>query len=690
MKNAALGIGPIVVLLLVALLLQRETRRELPVEPRTGPRSAPIQDDAHQELSELKTSKGLRTVAAEDRQLPVEGVVTRTSPSGDPVVGAEIQLTRGRRDGTQRNLIRAFSGSDGRFSVLVPYGVAFDLAATGPSGDRGSVSPVFGGDDMNVVLRPDRSLSIHVLLGHDRRVVEGAHVAVYPATDRSTALHFGASDAEGTVQFDGVTPQALIVRATHARYGSLTRRVVPEVVASGVAEITFAEGLVRRGIVRDASTGAPIAGATVEYGRQEVVTTDAAGGFTIGPSSRNDEALDVQASMSGFAPSTRRVIMSEAEGQKLVVFELAKGAAVRGVVEHADGTRVANCRVHLTGKYAHTEFSASYYRRETSTDMLGEFEFRGVAVPGTVLVQAEHMSDRGLDEVRVAADEEAPFVKIVLEQTVSMAGRVHGLDRHPRGTARVDVYREIEGSERKGAISLGSYPVSSSGLFSVDGPASAPIRLVASGSGSISGWRQTRVLGTVVGRRSNTIEFWAPGASEALANGVVVGPGGAPIAGVEVSLSDADGVLSDSRIGRDGAFAFHLDEEAINGAAFLSITDPIARYRDIESLELDKASAVLEIEMERIGAPLSVTGTIELPDGEVVSDAYIAFVDASTGVRFDKLGVPDTNGSFRIAGLADRDYSLQLVDFQGRYRLADELTIRPPMENCVVPVVERQ
>jgi hypothetical protein len=138
-----------------------------------------------------------------------------------------------------------------------------------------------------------------------------------------------------------------------------------------------------RGAVRDKETGAILSGADVAFsgpleakglegGRFSMSTTsDGAGQFRLG--NLLDQALDVEVTLEGYAPSVMRDVRPTPEGTEIEV-RLEKGARLTGAVVDELGAPVSNVPVGLD-----VDSRGDYVQRSETTSASGEFDFGAVA-----------------------------------------------------------------------------------------------------------------------------------------------------------------------------------------------------------------------------------------------------------------------------------------------------------------------
>jgi len=145
-----------------------------------------------------------------------------------------------------------------------------------------------------------------------------------------------------------------------------------------------------RGVVRDAETGAPIAGASVHFanavpreGKNRAVRfksgtdTDADGRFSL--TNLSSDPVDVEVKSEGYSPAKLANVVPTPEGAELDV-RLAKGVRLYGTVTDQAGSPVAGATVGID-----PDAEGYFFTQTTSTTAAGEFEFRNMG-PGPHLL----------------------------------------------------------------------------------------------------------------------------------------------------------------------------------------------------------------------------------------------------------------------------------------------------------------
>jgi RNA polymerase sigma factor (sigma-70 family) len=291
----------------------------------------------------------LRGIVLDPANHPVEGAVVSVSTSIsfdystlDLVVAARQEQAKETR-----------SSADGRFALeLDPtcsYQVTVEKSGCAPATFR----PRRTGETMTVRLAYGASLEGHVTHGEARTPLSGAHVNCFSNGD---TLPHGArfdqsteTDTLGFYRFDALPPGTLYVTArAPGEPSSGWIEVRSEAGKSVVQDIHLLATAWVRGVVQDAATHAPIAGAelSTNWSMRHTVASDASGSFSlpVDPSLYVEEGIFVRAPGYGLrevaVPSDARA--NGAEGLH-VLLEPSRKAG--GRVTDAQGMPIAGAYV---------------------------------------------------------------------------------------------------------------------------------------------------------------------------------------------------------------------------------------------------------------------------------------------------------------------------------------------------------
>ncbi len=216
----------------------------------------------------------------------------------------------------------------------------------------------------------------------------------------------------------------------------------------GLGDIPLKRGRVLVGTVKDAGTGRPVPGATVEMRDfvmgDRVTETDGNGMYRfdgVGP------RVSMGVKADGYAPATDGGFMGVAlpAGEKRTIkdFELQPGGVIRGTVADLKGNRLKGALVRLesaaTGRGSWME-GLQLQPFFAFTDEKGEYSFDGVP-PLKVRARAELAGfDRGVsDDAQITPGQNIDKLKIVMPAAARFTGRVVSRAGGPVVGARVTV-----------------------------------------------------------------------------------------------------------------------------------------------------------------------------------------------------------------------------------------------------------
>lgn len=307
----------------------------------------------------------------------IRGVVRDTRDA--PVAGAEMTATD-RYDETQ--VARARTAPDGTF-VLGPLERGF-MTVVAEHPERGVASgDGQPGDFLELWLQPGAGVTGTVRARDGGQPLAGASVHV----GRSVAT----TDAEGRYSFRNLPPPVWQIIAVADGYRQARRSLTIGPGDTRALDFALERGATLAGLVTDAQTGAPIAGAVVaeradRYGSAGTlsaadrrVTTDTEGRYAL-------EGVPAEPShmflcfAGGYVAAER-----EGDGSKRLDFALERGLAASGQVVDPDGRPVPGAIVflHRVAEAGGSVFRGKLRSQRTETDADGRFRFENV-VPGTV------------------------------------------------------------------------------------------------------------------------------------------------------------------------------------------------------------------------------------------------------------------------------------------------------------------
>jgi protocatechuate 3,4-dioxygenase beta subunit len=477
--------------------------------------------------------------------------------------------------------------------------------------------------------------------------VEGAaaaRVAVQAVTERG----FSPDEFAGLAWTDTAQGGAFAFAGLVARRVNVVVAAGADVVAVGPVLLPRAEPLVvrlgegvtsRRGIVRDAATKAPVAGASIAWlawTNREVqtgtqTTTDAAGRFEVAGLAQGRG----YASAAGYATEQ----FWDAGGTDEIAVELSRLAAIEGrVVAAADGRPVEGAVVRATSRRAAADEAVS-----TVSGADGAFRLEG-ATPADawVFVRGGGWVSVGLGTARgdganpffVAAGDRGPLV-LAVEPAARVEGRVIDVGGAPVAGARVTAWTGAFGHSPK----LGGHPeavTDSEGRFTladlVPG-VSYSVRAVA------DGWAQVSVEHRAAGPEDRGLELRLTD-SWTVNLRVVADEDGHPIAGAKVGAESRSDQRGSEYLGAPATT--DADGRAVLGpgkrgdvVVFVEAADRVRCGEEGRPVEVGERGGVATAEL-RVPKGLSIVGRVELSAdaprearveitvGEVLTDSCVA------------------------------------------------------------------
>ncbi len=308
---------------------------------RTTPTVAEVAADPA-EVSE--TEGALRGRVVDSRNRPVSGALV-TAVRG-VASGADRFDPEARKD--EREVARAGCDPDGRFELRLASGRPHELRASAAGFAATIVPDVTSGQSPTIVLQHGAILSGLVRRKEGGAPVADAHVLLFRDVDRPPEWE-GRTDASGQYVAQNLRSGALQLCVFPSQQ---SRRRIDLVLSEGetrTLDISLAAGAAVTGEVKDAQTGAPIAGAEVSsFGfLSELAHTDDAGRYELLGVSLEDPEVRVAARAKGYGRFEVAVSPAgAAEGSVLRAdFELVRGRVVTGRVITHRGKPVADAYV---------------------------------------------------------------------------------------------------------------------------------------------------------------------------------------------------------------------------------------------------------------------------------------------------------------------------------------------------------
>jgi len=225
------------------------------------------------------------------------------------------------------------------------------------------------------------SLVIHVRYGSDGTAARNVLVLVGKPGEWLPNARRGRTDDAGSVRFDDLAPQRVLVSSDRG-YG---QGEIDVVVGKTVEmQLQLPRGVRLTGTVVGRGTGLPVAGATVELAvptlpPRAVATTDGRGRFVV-----RDAPVDcyVAARAVGYAASQRSRVRERAGDSRDLRLELAgPGGSVEGLVAMADGHPVAGAAIRIGPKELNRGWATQGPAFAAFVRTNAEGRFRAIGLP---------------------------------------------------------------------------------------------------------------------------------------------------------------------------------------------------------------------------------------------------------------------------------------------------------------------
>lgn len=468
--------------------------------------------------------------------------------------------------------------------------------------------------------------------------VDAAKLDPHAKAGRAVAVAF--TDAAGHYKL-AVAGGAVLVAASHPEYAAQERYI--DLGASGAtANFALVPGGVIEGVVRDAQTKQPVAGAVVYAGRSgenmelgdsndDGVKADGTGKFRF--AGLRPGAYDLVARAG--ARSSRAPVsigLGVAEQQMDVVVTIAPAAMIRGKVLDGNGTPVAKVTVEAGGPGN---------GEKTTSDDAGAFAFEGLAPGRWGLIGS---SDRYLADGRAIvplAKTDVDGVVVRVRRGVEVTGHVE-----PRQLCDVDISQTDATAPDPHRDSL---TTTADGNFHFTPFGTGKATLSArcpngdEGSGDI----------VVAANGGDNVVRVAPGGS---IEGRVIDAAGKPVAGVMITASaDDDTTIFEHGVvasgfktisSADGAFELHSLGAGKYRLGALASGIPMKPKKAVKvALAPAQHATGVVVVVERPTG--TIRGTVTGPDGAAISDAWVA-VHQTVFDQMAALRANDDDGPSRV------------------------------------------
>lgn len=547
--------------------------------------------------------KGMPRMAFEtdpDGPLALEGQVL--DEQDQPVAGARVRISTSPPRTVETD-------TDGSFTIDKLLGRSYRLTAR--AGDKiggpATVKVVANPDPVVIRLRPGVALTVNVSDAATKKPIAGATVTLVDGSEITET-----TGADGKAVFRGLDDGWTTVMASAPRYGAATgTKTISVGDKAATLELALRTGAALSGTVVDES-GTGIGGARVwpvdvssaweQAGADLAAVTSAADGtFTIAALPAGSYLL--RGKTEQHAPASTAPITVTGETATTGIRIVMKAAAsVSGVIVTVEGRPVPYATVTLSSR----ELTNDMVQRKAAADEQGRFELR--ALPRTAVklrAESDDAASRAID-VDLAATPITKDLKLVLDQTDTIAGIVVDGAGEPIAEAQVRASPDFAGGDKNAEDFVLAQGASAStdgdGRFTLRGLETGKFRITASrtvGGQTARGGRAGQVAST--GEKNLKIVLPAPGGVK----GKVERDDGEPPAMALVSADWEHRVTI-----RDGAF---------------ELTDLVPGKYDLRVTGSDFAEKVVR-DVTIAPGKITDTGTIVVRPGRTISGRV---VDAS-------------------------------------------------------------
>lgn len=392
---------------------------------------------------------------------------------GDPLAGARVRVALDAWGVDPRWLEETVTGADGSFDIEALGAAGHSLLASSPGHRDARADGVLPGEEVTLSLALDPGLPCRLEVdAEDGWNALPSHDVSFEDPRTGWSL-LGRTDFQGRFVITGIGRDELEASQRSSDLQIFVRGFSEPDLAtdeSGELVVRVERGLVVRGEVRDAATGAPIAGARVQSDSGDEVVTDRVGTFRIA-----GVGSVLTAYASGYAHKSLEV--EENDDNPLLdvpaVFELESGLTLEGRVLDSKGRPIVGVHVGLAldtldldDWSGRLEQSLLESLRST-TDASGSYRIAGLSpealdLPGDVELELVVPPNPGpwTREVEIPAEEGVVKRDLIIDLVAEASGRVLDAAGSPVGGA-VITFKSREDDARATAISAadGSFVV---------------------------------------------------------------------------------------------------------------------------------------------------------------------------------------------------------------------------------------
>ncbi|MFN0244905.1 MAG: sigma-70 family RNA polymerase sigma factor [Planctomycetota bacterium] len=630
-------------------------------------------------------------------------------PEGRPIAGVNVKpgfdaVEDGIVLDTRRSLVtraEITTSSDGLFRAHVPAATPLQLSCSHPDYAPLTSASLFAGDTVELVLDKGATLAVSVRVKSDGKPLSGALV-------RASIRSAESDDADPR---DVSKPWSAELRT--AADGSATWTVVPKgpiqivVTADGFAsddtdldvhgservEASFelTQAGVLSGIVRDAASGEPIAGATVQGRYLQSTKTDASGNFQLEIFPLDAMTREVVAKAAGHASAHAQVHFDESHRSEHLEIVLQPELRIRGRLVDNTGHGVPRASLACRGTVSTQPFVSTFVDTHATSDADGRFELGGLtkAVYRLIARAADFGPTVTIVDATVATESVLDIGNLVVTSPSAIDGTVEDMSGNTSELV-VRLHLANNGRDDTSALShLSTTRPDAMGRFAFVRLPAGRFELELVRVHDLDRGVEERTLA------STTVEL---GAGEtrrdlvlrngsATIEGLVVSPDGSREFVVQLSGGSFDAAAVRTETDGEGRFRFWVDGV---GPFRLSVTDPrlFCAPKTIDGVQ--SGDRELRVELEHFRSTHVIRGRVVQASGEPVSEAYVSFTDTTTGQRLGRVALPDEQGRFEMKDLRDVAYDLELLDMKSLYLPLKIAGVRPGGADVEMQLVPRR
>ncbi len=614
-----------------------------------------------------------------------------TDPAGHPIEGAEVlAISAGPSapqileiSSTVHPGLRGTTDSGGFYRLEVSKDEPFLIRASHPGFAVGETSLAFAGERSDLVLEAGVELTVRVLADSDGRPLPGVQVDLESVEELGIPNAWSVAavtDELGEVSLDHLSPGEFRVFVSHDGYAcSEVLGVASPDEEYHEQELRLAAAVTLAGIVMDAATDRPLAGAEISSSGR-ITRSDHLGRFTLGGFAAMSSTLEsVVVIAEGFAPGAEYIRMDTMGNDPHLVVRLRPPVRVLGQVVDAQGVPVSGIRVGFRGRFSSSPMKAERHEGRTISDDLGGFEFSLHPRGGYTIGAQDKGSPMAFTWVSMAGEvgKEIDIGELVLAEEVPVRGFVRDRAFSREEPDLIEVRRIIiEGDYPAHRQVLRVVGVTPWGTFSVKGLTPGDYELILKGRDVGSG--DSRIILARHPLRlhvGDVVEDLEIRPAEPIRGVVRLHDGLSPEAALVSLKGPLDSIaLVSTKVDSRGEFMLVPLGE---GPFLITARDPGLAYNST-SLEGVMPGAVgLELQLQPRATVHEVSGRVLDPYGEPVTGVRIQFTNTRTRAIVSRIAEPDAEGRFSLKNLDQGPYDLRVMDFEGRFEPASRVGVHP-------------